>query len=212
MSVKTIPPGTRFGKLEVVGEAPPKVGKDGGHRSVSLCRCDCGNRKTVTSSNLISGGTISCGCSKLERIKTHGRTGSGIYNTWGNMIQRCNNVGSPAYLDWGGRGIAICDRWLKFECFLDDMGERPPNTSLDRIDNSLGYSKENCRWATRTEQNRNSRHNRVVTVFGVTGCVSELCERFHLRHKPILKRIERGWSLERAFTEPIHRKLWLLSL
>jgi hypothetical protein len=114
------------------------------------------------------------------------------------MKSRCYSQNRKEYKDYGGRGIKVCERWHSFENFLADMGERPEGTTLDGIDNDGDYTKENCRWATHTVQNRNSRHNRVVTVNGRKMSLAQACEELQLPYVKTLHRLLRGWSEERA--------------
>jgi len=128
------------------------------------CLCDCGNYTIVRGGNLQQGSTLSCGCEKLRRqkaaVSTHGHSSGGVisrtYNSWRTMVRRCTEPTNKDWFRYGGRGIKVCTRWLKFENFLADMGERPTGKTLDRKDNYKGYSKVNCRWATYLQQ----RHNR----------------------------------------------------
>ena len=210
MSFKTMPPGTRFGKLIVIGDAPSYIKPDGRHEAMSRCLCDCGTIIPIRAWVLRNGHTKSCGCLKSEiRIRLNFKHGHAVkksktYFIWSQMKNRCRNPNQNSFPNYGGRGIKVCERWQVFENFLTDMGEKPQGKSIDRIDNGKDYSPENCKWSTRKEQNRNSRHNRIATVRGVTGCISELCEIFHLRYKTISNRLAKGWRVDRAFTEPVH--------
>jgi len=204
--------GKRFGRLIVIEDAPSKRDRQGDIRRRSICKCDCGQVLETLNSSLRFGGTQSCGCLQKEMsMKSavhHGHaTDSGqstTYRSWTHMIERCTNVNSLCWKYYGGRGIKVCARWANFENFLADMGERPSSKSLDRYPNKNGnYEPENCRWATRQEQSRNMRSNRIATVNGITGCISELCELLGVSRDLVFSRIHKGWSDLDALTRPM---------
>ena len=149
----------RFGRLLAL----EPNGANRHRKTMWLCRCDCGKMLTVCGNALRSGNTQSCGCKRPY----HRRSTTSIWISWKNMRQRCCNQNHKNYKDYGGRGIVICDRWNSFINFLTDMGEPPPGTSLDRINNDHGYEPGNCRWATPKEQANNRRNrwrNRSATI------------------------------------------------
>lgn len=197
-----IPIGTRFSRLTVTQELPRNV--QGKRRLV--CQCVCGNTTTVELYNLTGGNTRSCGCLRIDttraRSKTHGRSKSKIYKLWHRILDRCYDSNSKDFQNYGGRGIKVCDRWRQFENFLADMGDRPHGKTLDRRNNALGYSPENCRWATWNQQARNRRSNRIITVLGVTGCVYDVSDHFQISGKLVTSRLVKGWTPERAITQP----------
>lgn len=121
------------------------------------------------------------------------------YTIWGEMKARCLNKNRENY---GGRGITVCSRWLRFEEFIKDMGTRPSkNHSIDRIDNDKGYFKENCKWATWKEQSRNKRNNVNITYQGKTQCLPDWAEELGISKSTLQSRINRSnWPIERAFT------------
>src|SRR5689334_22085011 len=136
----------------------------------------------------------------------HAREGrkTRIYKVWRKMISRCTNPRAKDFHWYGSRGISVCERWLDFSNFLCDMGVGKSGWSIERVNISKGYNPDNVCWATQTRQNRNSRHNLVVTVRGRTGCRSELCEHFHLKYELVRKRLKLGWEVEQAFFAPLH--------
>jgi hypothetical protein len=144
-------------KLDIVGK---KIGsctvikrldnlKD---QSYYLIRCDCGNEKTAFGYRLRAGKSTAC---PHCRIKTHGMSYTSTYKIWTGMLRRCTNKNFKAYKYYGGRGITVCDRWLEFDNFLEDMGIRPDNLQIDRINNDGNYEPGNCRWVTAKVNNSN---------------------------------------------------------
>lgn len=123
---------------------------------------------------------------------------------WSAMKNRCENPNDPAYKNYGGRGITVCERWHTFSLFLADMQPRPVGGMLDRIDNNGPYSPDNCKWSTRKEQNSNRRNCIMVVLDGEPMTLKEACRRRSLTYRAVHKRITmRGWSIERSLSEPI---------
>jgi len=116
------------------------------------------------------------------------------------MVARCKNPNHPAFDSYGERGIQACDRWLKFENFYADMGEKPDNHSLDRIDNNGSYCPENCKWSTVKEQNNNKRSNRLLTADGMTLNLAQWEVKQGLTKGALSNRLNRGWTLERVIS------------
>ncbi len=202
--------GRRFGRLTVIGFA-------GKERYVPKwwCRCDCGNTAKPAAYSLLKGETQSCGCLQRERSAAaatrHGLRSHPLYKTWKDMRARCLSPSNASFPSYGGRGISVCDRWRfgeggkgGFECFVEDMGPRPPGHTLDRYpDNDGNYEPGNCRWASAREQARNRRTSRAVIINGSRMTLAEACERLGRNYEAVHRRIVRhGWEAERALGVP----------
>lgn len=151
--------GQKFGRLTLLREVHIPAEHP---RWDWVCRCECGNEVVARQRSVKSGHTKSCGCYHKDvqaaRLHRHGLARSYLYVAWHGMLQRCQNPKSTSYPGYGGRGIAVCERWQVFENFVQDMGGRPsPRHSVDRRNNDLGYSPDNCRWATPKQQQNNTR-------------------------------------------------------
>lgn len=187
--------GKRFARLLVIARLP----NGNGGSPYWLCQCDCGSIKPVDGHSLRSGGTTTCGC--LARTQ-QGRSGTRCYRVWHNMMRRCHCPEDKSYPYYGQRGIEVCARWHTFSSFFEDMGDPPEGLSIDRINNDMGYSPWNCRWATKKTQMRNTRNSKVIEFNGQSRCLTEWAERTGLSHDCLRGRLRQGWSVERALTEP----------
>lgn len=200
--------GHRFGRLLVLEFYGQRK-----RASYYTCRCDCGVVKTVSAADMKIGKIISCGCYSREISRkigknnvTHGKSKTITYNSWSSMRDRCLNPNDSHFIDYGGRGLKICARWLaSFENFYDDMGERPAGLTIERRDNELGYSPENCYWGTPKQQGRNKRNNRMITYNGMTRCVTAWDEHLGFPLNTVWQRLVAGWSVEKAITTPSKR-------
>ena len=137
----------------------------------------------------------------------HATRGKGIsptYRTWQAMVTRCTNVSVKSYEDYGARGIAVYAGWLLFENFLADMGEKPPGMSIERMDNNLGYSPDNCKWATKIEQARNTRANKFITYKEQRMTQAELALLIGHNQSTVSYRMRRGWTPEQIANIPAH--------
>lgn len=179
------------------------------------CSCICGGEARVRAYRLKSGHTKSCGCIAREaavingrKATKHGLTSGGViaseYTVWRGMLARCYYPASPSFARYGAKGIAVCDRWRRsFAVFYEDVGPRPSlQHTLDRLDNSRGYSPDNCRWATRREQANNKTTNRRIAWGDREMTLREWADVLGLRYGMLLQRFAKGWPPERAFTEP----------
>lgn len=182
---------------------------------VWLCRCMCGTEKEVPSRALMSGESTSCGCFqrdsaalKCKARATHGMSNAREYAIWSGILSRCRNPNSKDFQNYGGRGIYVSERWLVFENFFHDMGPSAAGMSIERLDNDGPYCKENCKWATRQEQNRNSRHNRNLVCDGESKPLGVWAELMGISRSCLDARLKSGWSVEKAIRTPTrpHKK------
>ena len=193
--------GSRFDRLLVIRRVP----NPGNANLKWLCKCDCGNESMVQGGALKDGRVRSCGCLQKEVVTKHGMHKSKTYGTWTSMKDRCTNSSKKAFKYYGGRGISYCKEWEDFKNFLSDMGEKPDGTSLDRINNNLGYSRDNCRWSTPKEQLRNTRITTYLKFRGVKKSVPEWAEEMGMSPVTLKGRINRGWSVKEALTRPVNK-------
>lgn len=210
MAVKDMT-GKTFGRLHVVARS--QISKGG--KAYWICRCECGNTKTVSGEKLRSGNTKSCGCYRKETLpfnrRTHGMSAHKnkkvrIYNIWLNMKSRCKNPNNIEYPLYGGRGIDVCDEWMEFKKFYDwamSVGYKE-NLSIDRINPNKGYNPENCRWATNEQQQNNKRNNHIIEFNGTSKTIAEWAKEKNIAYDTLWARIQvYGWSIERALNTPV---------
>lgn len=192
-----------------------------------VCRCECGRQKVVSASSILSGRSVSCGCYQIEFAKRsqpkataawtkHRKCDTSEYTSWKGMIARCCNQNSIGYENYGGRGIKPCERYRQsFTDFLADLGKKPSKKhSIDRIDNSAGYTCGKCdeciangwtanvQWATKKQQAWNRRTTRMLTLNGETKPICVWADEIGLSHIGLRSRLKRGWPLELALTTP----------
>ena len=167
-----------------------------------LFKCDCGNEKVIRKYGVVSGHAKSCGCLQKETAsklrKTHGMTNTKIYYIWWAMYERCYRKKNNNYKHYGARGIKVCKKWYKFENFYEDMGDIPKGKTLDRIDNNSNYCPNNCRWATRKEQQNNTSRNHFITYKGETKTMAQWADKFGIQYNIFRSRIYIGWDIARA--------------
>lgn len=186
--------GQRFGQLTVIEKVK------GGWR----CRCDCGNQKVIPGCHITNGRVKSCGCLRMK----HGMSENRLYQIWHGMKDRCLRKDGEHYPKYGGRGIYVCDEWLNsFENFRDwsFANGYQDNLSIDRKDNDGPYSPENCRWATKKEQQRNRSTTIFVTYNGETRTLTDWAEITGIKYSTLKHRMSRGISGDALFA-PLYQK------
>ena len=198
--------GMRFGRLTTNG-LPFVVRHLNKNQLRISVTCDCGVAKTVAVYGMMRGSVKSCGCLRREvssnKIKTHGMSKTYLYKKWGHLFDRCKGFKPRDKKNYTDMGITVCDRWKSFENFKSDMGEPPPGKhTIDRIDNSKGYSPENCRWASSMEQCNNKNNNIRISYQGREDTLANWARHLGVCRKALNYRLTHGWSTEQAFTTP----------
>lgn len=201
--------GQKFERLTVLERVPNYR-----NRVAWRCICECGNETIVTSLDICSGNTKSCGCLQRERSSEaakrtnyiHGETRTPLHNSWSAMLQRCNDPNYKWYKDYGNRGIKVCEEWLTFVNFRDwalSNGYQKGLT-IERIDVNGNYTPDNCKWITNKEQQRNKRNNHFVEYCGRRVTIAELSEMTGIPYHRLYSRIQNsGWSVEKAVNTPL---------
>lgn len=218
MSIRVDLTGDQYGSVKVIGIALDEPGK----KKKWLCECSCGNRFITAGSNLRSGHTRhcpQCGYKATgEKSRTHGMTHTKLYGVWQSMQNRCKDPKNKSYLDYGGRGISVCDEWKDPSTFFEwakTNGYRE-GLEIDRIDVNGNYSPDNCRWITRLENSNNKRNNKLIEYNGETKTLAQWARFFDVNYKRLSKLLTRGYSLVEAVNrmrtgDRTHRgsKAWL---
>lgn len=199
--------GEKFGRLIVLKECKPHILPCRQIQKKVLCQCECGNTREIRYASLKNGHTKSCGCLGKENSYKHGMSKNNkFYTIWCNMEQRCNNKNNQRYKYYGSRGIIVCKEWLKFENFKNDMYQsylkhkkNNKQTTIERINNNLGYSKENCKWATMKEQNNNTRNNHLLVYKGKTLNITQWSKKLNISRDILYYRINKlNWSIKKS--------------
>lgn len=175
------------------------------------CQCDCGNVTFVHPQPLRDGKTRSCGCFEAEsrdgrHTRSHGMTGTRIYGVWNAMLRRCRNPKDISYPRYGAIGIRVCERWHKFENFLEDMGEGAVGWSIERLNGRDNYRPENCCWSNPQGQANNTKRNVKITVDGITRTLSQWAHLTGMKVGTLWFRVRTGWDHKRAIFHPARAK------
>ena len=206
--------GEKIGKLTVI----KRVENDKFNRSKWLCQCDCGNQTIVAGTFLRTHKTNSCGClfkevhSKSKYKNKKSKEFKRIYNIFNGMKNRCYNMKSKDYKNYGARGIKICNQWLNKENGIDNFFDwsitngYKENLTIDRIDVNGNYEPDNCRWITLKQQFLNKRNNKLITFNNKTQTLSEWSKELKIKYPTLNNRINTNkWDIERAFTKPLRK-------
>ncbi|KKM88688.1 hypothetical protein LCGC14_1256200 [marine sediment metagenome] len=188
--------GNKFGNLTVIEFVGSRNVNRGHYWKV---RCDCGKKKEIIASSLIRGITISCGCINIKHGHAKKGNVSPTYRSWCGMKHRCNAPRGKSWENYGGRGIKVCEQWLKFENFLEDMGEKPEGLTLERIDNNGNYEPANCKWIPLREQAGNKRVSVFVNYKDTRRTIAEWSRVLQINVNTLRSRLKSGWAIKKAF-------------
>lgn len=207
----------KFGRLTAI-KLSHKMKAKNGSKYFWLFRCDCGKEKVINKYNVTAGIVKSCGCLQKEessksakiRFKKHGNSNSRLYRIYQAFLRRCNYNKDINYKNYGGRGIRVCDKWLGTEGYNNFKEWALKNgykddLTIDRIDSDGWYCPENCRWATKKQQGRNTRTNHNIFWNNESHCISEWAEILGINPRTLRSRIGRGWDLDDIFKKPIRK-------
>jgi len=203
--------GDKYSRLTIIKEIEKKQ-----YNRQFLCKCDCGNETTVSSSQLLKGDAKSCGCLRREvtaqrnrkEKTTHGLSKTRVYGIWERMLSRCSNSEDKNYCNYGARGIKVCDEWKDVTIFYDwaISNGHQKGLTIERIDNDGNYEPNNCKWIPRKDQNKNRRMNRQITYKGETKNLTEWSKVTGINRKTLETRLKNGWVVERALTTPVRTR------
>jgi hypothetical protein len=198
--------GDRYGRLTIIREDKKKE-----KSRWFLCKCDCGDEKSLRLNDLRRGSIKSCGCllretSAARKIK-HGACETRLYSIWAHMKQRCLNEDNQDYKYYGGRGIIVCKEWMDFQSFNVWAIENGYDDSLtiDRIDNNGNYEPSNCRWSSREDQVNNTRKTINICYEGKTKSLKQWSKILGMKYTTLYRRLSKGWSVDEAFTSPSNK-------
>lgn len=187
--------GKKFHSLKVIERCGYK-----GKKVLWKCICECGKERTITTSNLVTGNTKSCGCAHIEAAKIHGQCYTRLYKIWAKILQRCLRTYCKGYKHYGGRGISVSEDWLHFENFYRDMKDTyEDHLTIERIDVNGNYEKSNCKWATWAEQATNKRNSLLIDTPWGRMSVIDAATKSGLPKRTIYTRHYKNWSIEKVF-------------
>lgn len=195
--------GMKFNKLTILSRAETH-----NKHTFWLCQCECGNQKIIDGSALKSGNTQSCGCLSKSNAEKHGISKTRIYRILEGMKSRCYDKNCPRYCYYGGKGVTVCDEWLKsplkfYEWALNNGYKN--NLTIERIDVGGNYSPDNCRWATHREQCNNRTTNRWIEYNSQKYTIAQLSEKYKIPYSTLRARLDRGWTLDEALFTPLRQ-------